>query len=130
MSKARQKEWDTGERSRILSERVKRRMKGNLPHYTGSKHPGWKGGVVNCNGYYLVLTPNHPFAKKDGYVKRSRLTMEKHIGRYLTSKEVVHHINGDKGDDKIENLYLFSSTSEHTRFHCFKNRLHSGILHD
>ena len=83
----------------------------------GKKHARWKGGIRKEKGYLSIWNPKHPFANKQGYVKRSRLIMEKHISRYLTPKEVVHHINRIKTDDRIENLMLFANHSKHFKFH-------------
>lgn len=43
--------------------------------------------------------------------------MEEHLGRKLTSIEVVHHIDGDKSNNDIKNLKLFPNKSEHTKYH-------------
>ena len=43
--------------------------------------------------------------------------MEEHLGRYLKPNEVIHHINGIKDDDKIENLELFQDNSKHIKLH-------------
>ncbi len=45
--------------------------------------------------------------------------MEKHLGRYLSEKEVVHHKNGDVVDDRIENLQLCDSQSTHAKIDGF-----------
>jgi hypothetical protein len=73
---------------------------------------------ITSHGYILILKRDHPYAfRRDGYVYKHRLIMEEYLGRYLLSTEDVHHINGDKKDNRIENLQLFSSRSAHTKFH-------------
>lgn len=47
---------------------------------------------------------------------RSRVVMEEHLGRRLLSTEVVHHINRDPSDDRLENLQVVSH-AEHKRIH-------------
>lgn len=68
------------------------------------------------SGYIMILSKEHPFADKSGYVREHRLVMENHIGRYLEPNEVVHHINLDKSDNAIENLKLMTAY-EHKQFH-------------
>lgn len=59
----------------------------------------------------------HPFADKKGCVKEHRLIMEKHLRRYLTKEECVHHINNIRNDNRIENLQLMKSISAHNKLH-------------
>ena len=92
----------------------------------GKENPKWKGGRIKTgNGYIEILSTAHPFKNRRGYVFEHRLVMEKHLGRYLNPEEVVHH-NGTKyplgsvenrQDNRIENLKLFKSSSEHIKFH-------------
>jgi hypothetical protein len=84
-------------------------------HNSRVEHPMWKGGVTFWGGYKFIKTYNHPFAPKNKYIMEHRLVMEKKIERYLNPKEVVHHINGDTLDNRIENLQLFSSCGQHTK---------------
>lgn len=80
---------------------------------------GWKNGEIKQNGYVVVYSPNHPNANSQGkgYVKRSRLVMEKILGRYLTNNEVVHHINGIRDDDRPENLVVTTHSKHQWTYH-------------
>jgi uncharacterized protein (DUF1330 family) len=81
----------------------------------GPNNPRWKGGRRIRNGYIDILKPDHKFAGYDGYVSEHRIIVEKFIGRYLTKKECVHHLNNNKSDNRIENLVVFNSHSNHIR---------------
>lgn len=64
------------------------------------------------SGYVYLLMTNHPDAKSHGgrYVAEHRMVMSKLIGRPLERSETVHHINGIKSDNRIENLELWSNS--------------------
>lgn len=86
------------------------------------KHPNWKGGIRKLTeGYITILNPDHPFCTKQGYILEHRLIMEKEIGRYLLRNEVVHHINGIKDDNRIENLQILTPF-EHKALHLKYNK--------
>lgn len=82
-----------------------------------NQHPAWKGGRIAYNGYIITSKPEHPFANKMGYVREHRLIYEQKLGRYLKRHEVIHHINGNKTDNRIENLMYFPTVSAHTKHH-------------
>jgi hypothetical protein len=78
----------------------------------------WKGGRrKDKDGYILIWKPEHPMADYHGYIREHRLVMEQKLKRYLTSKEVIHHVNHKKDDNRPENLILLSDGAEHQKIH-------------
>jgi len=87
----------------------------------GSKNPAfgkyksmatqWKGGRTDSNGYTAILDRSHPRAHRSGYVYEHILVMEEYLGRYIDRKEVIHHINGIKKDNRIVNLWKCNSST-------------------
>lgn len=69
-----------------------------------------------AGGRVAVYAPGHPGANNRGYVLRSRLVVEEHLGRLLTTDEHVHHLNGDQSDDRLENLAVLRA-AEHGSLH-------------
>jgi hypothetical protein len=87
-----------------------------MPRHKGPAHFAWKGGRKrNVAGYVEVLRPGHPMAYRN-YVYEHRLVMAEHLGRILESHEHVHHRNGIKTDNRVENLELVTN-SEHGALH-------------
>ena len=95
---------------------------------TGALHSQWNGGrYVNHRGHVMRrVPPDHPYAamrRSDGYVPEHRLVMAEHLGRPLRREEVVHHKlpceggSGDRTDNRLSNLTLFSTQSAHMAHH-------------
>lgn len=68
-------------------------------------------GYVRCSGQQ-----DHPRANGKGQVYEHILIMERHLGRFIGADEVVHHRNGDRSDNSVENLEVIS-VGEHHRKH-------------
>lgn len=84
---------------------------------SGDKAANWKGGrTYTKHGYVLVLDKGNPKSDKSGYIFEHRKIMSEKVGRDLDDEEVVHHINGIKDDNRIENLELMTK-GEHIALH-------------
>lgn len=108
---------------------------------TGPLNNTWRGGRVLRakakrqrgersafgNGYYYVLMPDHPNANRSGYVAEHIAVMTAHIGRSLRKGEMVHHINLNKHDNRLDNLAL-TTASEHSVWHAQLEELAVTLL--
>ena len=103
-------------------------MKGIKGFGRGADHPMWKGGRAQSgNGYWDIWVTEdnmfYPMARSKhkhsggGYVREHRLEMAKYLGRCLLPTEVVHHRNGVRTDNRIENLCLQESKKGHKNLH-------------
>lgn len=69
-----------------------------------------------AGGRVGVYVPDHPRVNNRGYIPRSRFVIESDLGRFLQSDEEVHHIDGNKLNDRLENLVVLSKV-EHAKLH-------------
>ena len=74
-------------------------------------HGAWKGGRVQTSGGYVGIHVEkddllYCMADSNGYVLEHRLVMARALGRPLADHETVHHLNGDKTDNRLSNLQL------------------------
>jgi len=100
-----------------------RRAKANSP--SGADHPSYKGSWYS-RGYKYLSVQGLPseqrkiaekmVAKNHQGIPEHRLIMALHLGRPLERWEVVHHRNGVKDDNRIENLELLDNSS-HAKKH-------------
>jgi hypothetical protein len=76
----------------------------------GASNHKWKGGRLRQRGYVRVLDPSHPRADANGYVLEHIKVMTERLGRQLYENETVHHKNGVRSDNRLDNLELWGSS--------------------
>jgi hypothetical protein len=110
-----------GHKSRIRSEAYELALsQGRIGNGSKGKFrdesSNWKGGrIVDMYGYVHLLIPGHPRAAKGGgYVREHLVVWENHNGYSLPKGWQIHHVNGVKSDNRIENLLALSS-HEHSK---------------
>lgn len=77
-------------------------------------------GILNFHGYILISKPEHKFADRDGYVRKHRIIYEDHHKCCLLPWVVIHHKNGIRNDNRIENLEPLDR-STHAKLHLKKD---------
>jgi hypothetical protein len=83
------------------------------PEMVGKLNWNWKGGRYKDGyGYIMLACPN----EKSGRRREHLVVMEEFLGRRLLTTERVHHKNGIKSDNRLENLQLFKSNSAHISY--------------
>jgi hypothetical protein len=108
--------------------RVLKRNGLKMPSGKGEEHSQWKGGRGIKSGYWTVYNPNHPRALNIRRVWEHILVLEKHIGRYIDKSEPIHHIDMNRLNNKIENLYLCKNHSEHQQLHSSLDKVVSNLI--
>lgn len=87
---------------------------------TGNLNPRFKGSYVSY-GYKYIYNPevaklHNRKCLKGNYIQEHILVMSEHIGRPVEKSEIVHHKDGNRLNNDISNLQLFSSNSEHIKY--------------
>ena len=82
---------------------------------TGEHNNNWKGGkTLSSHGYVLIKVPTgHPLRQAHGYAYEHSVVASQQLSRALSKGELVHHLNGDKADNRPENLMVLPSNAHH-----------------
>ena len=77
-----------------------------------------KSSIRELNGYRLIYDPSHPKSMKNdnwlGYVYEHTVVAEKYLGRSIKESELVHHLDGNRANNRCENL-LVLERSQHAK---------------
>jgi hypothetical protein len=136
--------WQTI-RNRLREKNVPIRSRGHEKRGGINSHK-WNGGITKDNQGYVWLHTDlveeefRSMAQKGtvtsaghrSYVSQHRLEVAKNIGRLLENNETVHHINGNKSDNSIQNLQLrkgnHGSGQKYCCGDCGSQNIISGVI--
>jgi hypothetical protein len=115
--------WEDPEHRKIVSEKISKSLQGKSfteehkkklrkpkPSISGKNHYRWNGGKTKTTQGYIAITVDGKRIYEHRYI------MEKYLGRKLRTNESIHHINGIKTDNRIENLAL-TNKKNHPNMH-------------
>lgn len=91
-----------------LRKKIEKRKRNNIFSDEDIKIAPRGSGTLTKHGYRQIICKGHPNARRDGGMFEHVLVMATHLGRPLHSQENVHHKNGIRDDNRIENLELWS----------------------
>lgn len=104
--------WSKQFTGKILSEETKNNIRKNRPNQLRELNPNWKGGEkLTTKGYKEIL-----IGRKRYMLEHHKVWMEQSEWGFIPNGFVVHHRNGDKIDNRIENLMCLPNDM-HTQAH-------------
>jgi len=122
LGKKHSEETLTKMRDKVFTKEHRRKIGLSRKKYIRENNPSWKGGRNKRSDGYIEIRiyPDTPFCemlkkKKRKYIQEHRLIMAKHLGRCLYPYEIVHHKNGIKDDNRIDNLELLPNNNVHNK---------------
>lgn len=88
--------------------------RGRVHRFIGEDNPRWKGGkFISKDGYIGIKMPTHPRANSLGYVSEHLFIWEQSNGKSLPEGWIIHHLNGNRHDNRPENLLAMPRKSHH-----------------
>lgn len=104
------KPWNKGIKIKLSDHHINRIREGlkkrNRDWQIGSNNKNWKGGKYIAHGYVRMINPERNNPGEQRYIFEHRHVMEQHLKRKLLPHEIIHHKNGIKTDNRIENLSI------------------------
>ena len=109
-SKATQKRWN--------NPKIREKMKKGMKKAWIKRERTKSGTRMWKNSYSFIKCPNHPNSiNKNGWVREHVKVMSDFLGRPIKNKEIIHHIDFDKYNNNINNLYLCNNKQNHGKIH-------------
>lgn len=112
------KPWNKG-LSTCLNPKTKFKSGIKHPYFgkRGKEHNRWKGGkTIDVHNYVKLYKPDFYGASKNGYVFEHRYKIIKKLKRNLRKNEIIHHIDGNRQNNKLSNLLVLTK-SKHISLH-------------